>query len=498
MNTKFLKSWQFCAILILVAIVSALAQAQQSLPSWPQPFSVRGPETSSFGFAVTQPGPIAVEVQWQGPPLRVALQGPNGVEQTGAGRVVLNYVVTPQDLQRGVLWSVNVSLQTAAPTAANGQIVVRHPPVDAASAQRAAQSLQSSLTKQQIDAANAQADAHVERVMAARKAQFTEGVARREQAERAQFRQRLSVPNTARPAPTAPTVDGVSSRAVPPGGSGTLNPGFRMPPGAKTFPPAPAPPPFQITALSETSGGPKKGLVISGTGFRSDPGGGVVRGRVYLTIPPGIVAPCPSCTLVAGEVPRDQAQAATIVSWSDTAIVAELPDVIGVMQYQAEIFVSRDGELSNLVPFSFVPRQEMRVIRVTPGDRRHSGTVLTAPPTFNGGMVQRLRLPVPFGEFAGEKGNDEYFLRTQLRNGWTMSGVQFFPPGQLFNAQTGGAELNATYSLLGNAYVESQGGGPNPYVNVRWWINPFRPFMVYRYAIEIVGPAGVPDGIVVP
>lgn len=494
MNTNFLKSWQLCAILILFAVVSALAQAQQSLPTWPQPFSVRGPETSSFGFAVTQPGPISVEVQWQGPPLRVSLQGPNAVEQTGAGRVVLNYVVTPQDVQRGVLWSANVSLQTAAPTVANGQIVVRHPPVDAASAQRAAQSLHSSITKQQIDAANAQADAHVERAIAARKAQFAESVARREQTERQHFRQRLSVPSVARPAPAAPAADGVSSRAVPPGNA-AINPGFKMPPAPKVFPPAP---PFQIASLSETSGGPKKGLVIVGSGFRSDPGGGVVRGRVYLTIPPGLVAPCPGCTLVAGEVPRDQAQAATIVSWSDTAIVAELPDLAGVMPYPAEIFVSRDGELSNRVPFSFIPRQELRVIRAIPGDRRHSGTILTAPPTTNGGMVQRLRLPVPFGEFAGEKGNDEYFLRTQLKNGWTMSGMQFFPQGQLFNAQTGGGELNALYSLLGGAYVESQGGGPNPYLNVRWWINPFRAFMVYRYTIDIVGPAGVPDGIVVP
>lgn len=37
-----------------------------------------------------------------------------------------------------------------------------------------------------------------------------------------------------------------------------------------------------------------------------------------------------------------------------------------------------------------------------------------------------------------------------------------------------------------------------PYVNIRWWINPFKPFMLYHYWFEITGPAGVPDGIVVP
>jgi hypothetical protein len=34
--------------------------------------------------------------------------------------------------------------------------------------------------------------------------------------------------------------------------------------------------------------------------------------------------------------------------------------------------------------------------------------------------------PIPFGEFFGDKNNDEFFLRTQLKNGWTISGAEVF------------------------------------------------------------------------
>jgi hypothetical protein len=50
---------------------------------------------------------------------------------------------------------------------------------------------------------------------------------------------------------------------------------------------------------------------------------------------------------------------------------------------------------------------------------------------------------------------------------------------------------------FGGAYVQEQGAGTNPYLNIRWWINPFAPLFIYWYVIHIVGPEGVPDGVVV-
>src|SRR2546428_9192325 len=86
------------------------------LPTWPQRFEVRGPETASFGFAVTQPGPIVVDVQWQGPPLRVALEGANRVEKICAGRVVLKSHITSPDVQQGArLWSRSNLMQEPGP-----------------------------------------------------------------------------------------------------------------------------------------------------------------------------------------------------------------------------------------------------------------------------------------------------------------------------------------------------------------------------------------------
>lgn len=50
-------------------------------PSWtnqastfPQKFHVQGPESSSFAFGVTQPGPIEVEVRVQGTPVLATLR----------------------------------------------------------------------------------------------------------------------------------------------------------------------------------------------------------------------------------------------------------------------------------------------------------------------------------------------------------------------------------------------------------------------------------------
>lgn len=86
----------------------AQGQSNAQLPTFPQKFDVQGPESDSFGFAVTQPGPVVVDVQNQGAPVIVTLQGPASqpISQQGAGQVRLAYTVTPQDIQNGVLLSL--------------------------------------------------------------------------------------------------------------------------------------------------------------------------------------------------------------------------------------------------------------------------------------------------------------------------------------------------------------------------------------------------------
>lgn len=464
------------AMLAVVLFAAAgPAYSQQGLPAWPQQFQVRGPESASYGFAVTQPGPVAVEVRWQGPPLRITLQGPNRVEQTGLGRVVLNYQVTPQDVQRDVLWTVSVSLQNPGPAPAAGQIGVQYPPADAAVGQRAAQVRKAAFSRQQAEQVGPLMEARVEQVITARKSEFAQNLARRDQAERLKTQ---TMVNQVRGA-------GISSRAVPSGRLGA-------PVGVAPIAQLSRIPPPQISALSANSGGPRSGLTINGSGFGT-------AGRVYLSIPAAWVPPCMNC--LPTDVAPDKARPATIVRWSDTEIIAELPDLIGVPRYQAEVFVHRDQVPSNRLPFDFVPGQELRIIRSYPSsDQRHSQSLLTFPTAdLPKSAFSHWRLPVPFGEFVGEKGNDEFFLITHLQNGWTMAGVDFFGPADAIHSMgSASSEFRQAMGLLGGAYIQEQRGGDHPYINVRWWLNPFREFVPYRYAIHIVGPAGVPDGVVMP
>lgn len=151
------------------------------LPAFPQKFDVQGPEFDSFGFAVTQPGPIVVEAQSQGAPVIVTLQGavPQPISQQGAGQVRLTYTVTPQDVQKGVLWGVQIRLAQPAPPQqggrAAGSVMVQHPPVNQAAVQQALQVLtaqQKQPSPQEQQQASAQAMAQSEQAFQQRKAQF--------------------------------------------------------------------------------------------------------------------------------------------------------------------------------------------------------------------------------------------------------------------------------------------------------------------------------------
>jgi hypothetical protein len=476
------------------------ARAQSGPPAFPQKFDVRGPENASFAFAVTQPGPIVVDVQWQGAPLRAALVGPNTVQQQGSGRLVINYDVTPQDLQRGTLWSVNLGLLTPSPNGATGQVNVQTPPVDGAAATRVSQLVRRTLTQQETEQVNAAFNASVERYVNLRMSEFRRDLANRDQAERQKLQMILAQPvgattGLAQPPAMQPGVTqapgAVRSRAIPPlGGGGTKIEAAKLPPGQR---PVLVPiVPFEITSLSQTSGGPVATLVITGTSFGTSPG------RVMLTVPAGImVSPCTNCAPVPTNNLPDTAITATIAQWTDTRITLSLPDLTGVHRYLANLFVVRaDNAYSNRMVFDFVPRQELRVFRSVPGDRRYTSTVVTRPlPPTSGTSMSHVRFPAfPFSEFVGEKGNDEYFPYTDLSNGWTVSRVRVVPIGEISGIPP---EIQTIIREGGGAYIEGTPSGTDLYLNVRWWINALFPYMFYAWTLEITGPAGTPDGVIV-
>ena len=91
------------------------SKASQKLPplaSTTRNFEVVGPESDSLGFAVTQPGPIRIDVQTQGAPIVVTLQSPGHapIVQQGSGALSLGYDVTAGDVEKSLLWSVQVRL----------------------------------------------------------------------------------------------------------------------------------------------------------------------------------------------------------------------------------------------------------------------------------------------------------------------------------------------------------------------------------------------------
>lgn len=176
-------------------------QAKVALPTFPRKFEVQGPESDSFGFAVTQPGPIAVEVQVQESPMVVTLQSLGGgqpIIQRGTGLLRLFYNVTPQDVQRSLFWQVQIRawceddcLTAGKRPRATGSVMVQHPQVDQAAVQRAMQLVaaqQKQPSSQEIQSAGAEAAAQMEQAFQQRKAQFEQHQRQRHDALYAQIR----------------------------------------------------------------------------------------------------------------------------------------------------------------------------------------------------------------------------------------------------------------------------------------------------------------------
>ena len=132
-------SWTSCLAAAFMMAWMTNAASAQSLqePVWPQQFQVFAGESTTFGFVVTQPGTITVNVTSQGAPIVLSLAGPltQAVQQQGSGNLSLSYMATSADLQKSYLWQVRMTPTTTAAPATNGPpqllasgtISVQHP-----------------------------------------------------------------------------------------------------------------------------------------------------------------------------------------------------------------------------------------------------------------------------------------------------------------------------------------------------------------------------------
>ena len=421
---------------------------------------------STYGFAVTQPGPIVLDVKSQGAPLDVVLQGPiaQPLEQQGAGALRISYVVTPQDVQRGVFWHIMLRLTPAAAQAgagSAGNVGVQHPPANAQIVQQAAQAL---MAQRHIPTAQERAQA-ASSARAQRDALFSARVAAGEQ----ELVQRRSVIYQN----LQPTIDAMRLQkaataqptAMPPAAPGQPAAGVStrsLSPERFLRPTAPTP---VIASLSAAEGVPGDGLIITGSGF------GATDGEVHF-----VIGADPSLD-----------KTTTPGVWVNNQIFAVVPDPsvpdpsVGAATYSGVVYVVVGGVKSNLVPFRFDPIIDHRVIRV-PADYilgNFANASVFVPPYDAIGRWNNNYI-------SGAAGDDQFYRHTLLQNGWT---VESSPIAYTYQNQSGG----------GITMVLGRVGTNSPYTDVFSWVDTaWVNLGLFDYAIEIPirGPRGLPDGVV--
>lgn len=131
-------------MITLLQSVASVAGTGPAVPTWPQDFSIGPGEKADFGVPVTQPGEIAVKVEWKGVPLTIILKDPSGasvkrLDLQPPPSASLLHSATAADVQKGLMWTVSIAAPSARPglrvvgevePTAVGQISIQSPKAD--------------------------------------------------------------------------------------------------------------------------------------------------------------------------------------------------------------------------------------------------------------------------------------------------------------------------------------------------------------------------------
>jgi hypothetical protein len=256
------------------------------------------------------------------------------------------------------------------------------------------------------------------------------------------------------------------SRALFHGGTGTFH-GVPSPPAVPT-----APPPPTISGATPT-GQPGDEVSISGSGF------GLGTGLVLFLLGPNAVGP-------AGQ---GAIQSATVGYWSDTQIIAYVPNVSGITAYSGSLYVRAASGKSNVVTFQFQPALDVQQLPVGTGNVQWGGSECG----WSGQEIQETLGVNPFvsycaGVISGTHGDDWFFkANTPLANGWTLDSVNFATP----------CPVSSPTPVIGGgnngAWLMSSGQGTGtPYVHVFWNDSPPNGLACYSFSLTITGPLGTP------
>jgi hypothetical protein len=145
---------------------------------------------------------------------------------------------------------------------------------------------------------------------------------------------------------------------------------------------------------------------------------------------------------------------APVTFWSSAQIVTEVPYADGLPAYDGHVYVKRaDGAKSALRPFAFLPLYDVAVIGIPANSDYH-----LAPSVANQFSVGWGSVGHTAAALWGFKGDDKFYLNSQLRNGWVVERASV----SAFLERVG----------YGGVYVvDSRPGTTSPFVQVRWWLD---------------------------
>jgi len=452
----------------------ANAQAPAAaFPSFPQNFTVQGQARASFPLAITQPGPIVVDVDVNGGPVVVVLQGHAlaPMQQQGSGHVHLSYAVTPADVQHTSLWVVSVALATPGVPGplgqAQGTVRVQKPPGDPSVALAEANAAATAAHKRsrpdpqlaaQLDAARAQLQAKADQDAEQRRAAIRAA-------------QQPVIDQLWGRAPST-----VGTRALPglsvvtkPASPVALQPLSTTPPKLTVPPPPPPPVITNVIArpgLTPTQAGPLDQVTIIGQNFGSTPAD-----VLFLVGPNTYIEGIP----VAG-------------GWNPngTSIVVQMPDASGLQQFDGSVFVQLNPAQSNQFPIRFVPAVEYRHVYGTQDAVYASHTETTAFLRNNQYDVEIYHPNTGFMAMGSDQGTDVFFSNTSLKPGWSSSSFNLYRNGTGMPGGTGEVAVSR-YSP----------NDPSLRFTVLWSYSVLQD-IDYGFDVVIAGPRGTSDGVVVP
>ena len=128
--------------------------------------------------------------------------------------------------------------------------------------------------------------------------------------------------------------------------------------------------------------------------------------------------------------------AAQFTYWSATQIVTEVPYADGIPVYHGQAYVKRSDRVKTaLRRFRFLPLHDVTEIGL-PNKAAGDYQLVACASSYPLGTDPAHHMGATFWGFAG---NDKFYERAQLRNGWTDVGARLSGRPETGQAATGGA-----------------------------------------------------------